>query len=132
MGGVLTHVSVALIGCLIVLAISRKWKFGIAFAIGQLAPDVIRWGVTALLDEKFSFREIILDSLFWKLGFTHYFYVWVIVFVLIFGLLQFLYKKKKIDKKQLKAWIIADAIMLLGIVVHLIIDANLMERSFWI
>jgi hypothetical protein len=132
MGGVLTHVGIALFGFLIILLISKKWKFGIAFAIGQLAPDVIRWGVTAILDEKFSFVEIIQESLFWELGFTHYPIVWVAVFLVFGGLSFLLYKKKKITKKKFKELIIADSLFFLAIIIHLVIDALVVEHSFWI
>jgi heme/copper-type cytochrome/quinol oxidase subunit 1 len=132
MGGVLTHVSVALIGCLIILLISKKWKLGAVFAIGQLAPDSIRFGLTGLFDEKFTFGEIVQDSLFWKLAFTHYLITWIVVFLVIAGIIFVLHKKKKIKKEKFKEWIIADAIFLLAIIIHLIIDALIIEKSFWI
>jgi hypothetical protein len=132
MGGLLTHVGIALFGFLIILAISRKWKFGIAFAIGQLAPDVIRFGLTGLLDEKFTFGEIVQDSLFWKLAFTHYLVAWVVVFLVVAGILFVLYKKNKLKKEKFKKWVIADAVFLLAIIIHLIIDALVIEKSFWI
>jgi hypothetical protein len=132
MGGVLTHVSVALIGCLIFSLAFKNWKWGLAFVVGQLIPDSIRFGITGLFDEKFSFGQIVQESLFWKLAFTHYYFTWTLVFAAIFGLIFFLYKKKKINKKQFKEWIIADGIMLLGVIVHLIIDALVIEKSFWI
>jgi hypothetical protein len=132
MGGLLTHVSVALFGCLIILLISKKWKLGAVFAIGQLAPDSIRFGLTGLFDKKFSFGEIVQDSLFWKLAFTHYLITWIIVFLVIAGIIFVLHKKKKLNKKKFKEWIIADAIFLLAIIIHLIIDATIIEKSFWI
>jgi|WetSurMetagenome_2_1015567.scaffolds.fasta_scaffold316480_2 hypothetical protein len=132
MGGVLTHMSIALVGFLIILLISKKWKFGIAFFIGQLVPDTIRFGITGLFDDKFSFGQIVQDSLFGKLAFTHYLITWILFFLGVFGILFFLYKKKRINKKKFKEWIIADALFLLAIIIHLIIDALVIETSFWI
>jgi prolipoprotein diacylglyceryltransferase len=132
MGGLLTHLSVALVGCLIILLFSRKLKLGIAFAVGQLAPDSIRFGITGLFDEKYTFGQIVQDGLFWELAFTHYISTWIAVFLVVGGILFFLYKKKKLNKKKFKEWLIADAVFLLAIIIHLIIDATIIEKSFWI
>jgi hypothetical protein len=132
MGGVLTHVSVAVIGCLIFSLAFKNWKIGLGFFIGQLIPDSIRFGISGLVNNTLNFGKITQTDLFWKLAFTHYYYTWTLVFAVIFAVLFFLYKKKKINKKQFKQWFIADAIMLLGVLVHLIIDAEILEKSFWV
>jgi predicted membrane protein len=132
MAGLTTHVAVALIGCLIFSLAFKNWKWGIAFFIGQLAPDSIRFGISGLLNNTLNFGKIIQTDMFWKLAFTHYYYTWTLAFAVIFGIIFLLYKKKKMNKKQFKQWFIADAMLLLGVIVHLIIDALIIEKSFWV
>jgi len=132
MAGLTTHLIIALIGGLIILFSFKQWKWGLGFFIGQLAPDSIRFGITGLFNGTLDFGKIITKPLFWTLSFTHYYSAWTLFFALIFVVLYFLLKKKKINKKQFKEWFIADAILLLGVIVHLIVDKFIIEKSFWI
>lgn len=132
MPGVLTHLVVSLAGFLSASLIFKKWKYGLAFVIGHLIPDIIRFGVTGLANGKWSFDEIISNPLYWTLSFTHYFSVWIIISALAFLVIFNLYKLKKIDKSKLEIWLIIDLIFLMGIVIHLVLDILILEKSYWI
>jgi membrane-bound metal-dependent hydrolase YbcI (DUF457 family) len=132
MAGLTTHLTIALIGGLIILLSFKQWKWGLGFFIGQLAPDSIRFGITGLVNHTLDFGQIIAKPLYWTLAFTHYYYVWTLVFASIFGILYLLLKKKKINKKQFKEWFIADAVLLSAVILHLIVDKFIIEKSFWI
>jgi len=130
MPGLLTHLSVALFGFL-VFFVFRNYLYGIVFAIGHLIPDVIRFGVTGIIGGKHSFNEIIAHPLFWKLSFTHYVITWIIVLVIIFLVIFGLYKLKKISKKGFRKWFIANIIFFIAVMIHLILDVLIIEKSYW-
>lgn len=132
MPGVLTHLSVALAGCLIATLFFRNYKYGLAFATGHLIPDIIRFGVTGITNGTLNFGEITSKALFWKLSFTHYTITWIIVFVIIFAVIFGLYKFKKINKKRFKEWFFANLLFFIGVVLHLILDALIIEKSYWV
>ncbi len=131
MPGLLTHLSVALAGCLIATLFFRNWKYGLAFVIGHLIPDVIRFGITGIVGEKYNFHEITAHPLFWKLSFTHYAITWIIVFAAIFAAIFGLYKFKKINKKEFKTWFFVNFLFFIGAIFHLILDALIIEKSYW-
>ncbi len=132
MPGLLTHLSVAFVGFFIINFIFKDWKYGLVFVIGQLIPDIIRFGITGIANETLNFGEITSQALFWKLSFTHYAITWVIVFAMVFAVIFILYMLKKINKKKFKEWFIADLIFLTAIIIHLILDALIIEKSYWI
>jgi len=139
MPGVLSHFSVALIGFLIIYfsfykaKTKRKIFYGLAWVIGTLIPDTIKFGFTGLIYHTTDFYKILEKPIYWTLNYyTHHVVFWIIFFLIVFVLAFLLYKFKKIDKLKLKAWITADIIFLLSIIVHLIMDHYIIEKSYWI
>jgi hypothetical protein len=132
MPGLLTHLIVSAIGFLLASLIFRNWKYGAAFVTGQLIPDVVRFGVTGLVNGTLNFGEITSKPLFWTLSFTHYSLTWSVVFALIFVVLFCLYKSKKIKLKQFRQWFVMNLIFLTAVMIHLLLDILIIEKSYWI
>ena len=132
MPGLLTHLIASIIGFVGIGLLFRNYKYGLVFAIGQLIPDIIRFGITGVVNKTFDFGEIISKPLFWTLSFTHEVFFWIIVFTLIFAVIFGVYKAKKINRKIFRKWIIADCIFLASTIIHLILDALIIEKSYWI
>lgn len=132
MPGVLTHFIVAFVGFSILTFIFKNWRYGLAFVIGHLIPDLIRVGVTGIYTETWSLGDIMTKALFWKMDFLHSYTTWVILFAIGFGVLLGLHKFKRIDKKQFVEWFIIDLIFLIGTIAHLVLDYFILETSYWI
>ncbi len=132
MPGLLTHLITALIGFAAIIFIFKNWKYGIAFAIGQLIPDVIRFGVTGIFGKAYSFNEIVAHPLFWKLSFTHEIYFWSLIFAVGFVSIFLAHQFKKINKKTFWNWFCANLSFLIGVGIHLVLDFLIIEKSYWI
>lgn len=137
MPGVLTHFSVAFLGGLLVYLLFRKSEhkkaYGLSFIVGQLIPDTIKFGIPGLMFETANFYEILSKPIYWTLNtYTHTIYTWLALCLIVFLLAFILYKYDKISKDRFKKWIIVDGIFLLSIIIHLILDVLIEEKSYWI
>ncbi len=133
MPGLLTHLIASAVGFLAVLLIFRNWKYGLVSVAGQLIPDTIKFGVTGLIYWTDDFHEILSHHIYWVLNeITHHVYIWIGLFVLVFFISLILYKKKKINKKKFKSIMIANAVFFATIIIHLILDMIIIEKSYWI
>ena len=88
MPGVLTHLSVAFAGFLIVYFSFYRSKskliYGLAFAVGQLIPDTIKFGIPGVMFKTADFYEILSKPIYWQLNnITHHIHFWIGLFVLV-------------------------------------------------
>ncbi len=132
MPGVLTHFIVSLAGFLALMLIFKNWRYGIAFAVGQLIPDLIRVAIAAPVEGTLDLNEMVFKPFFMKLEFTHYISIWISIFLLAFLIILICYKLEKINKEKFKRAIIVNIAFFLGIVIHLILDATIFETNRWI
>ena len=132
MAGALTHILTSIAGFLLVWAIFNRYYYGLAFAAGHLAPDVIRFGVSGLFGWTYKFHDIVSSSIFLKLGFTHSIIFWIIFCALIFVVVFLFHISKKIPKKNFWRIVLAEVLFLAGIALHLIYDILIIEKSPWI
>lgn len=139
MGGALTHISSGLIGALIVyfafFKTERKRKLVYAFAIffGAILPDLVDFGVLGIKMGSVDPSEIMRHPLFDTLAnFGHTFQNWAIIALIFCAVMLFIYEVDKISKKNLITVLVATALLLLGILVHLRIDILVIETSYWI
>jgi len=133
MAGLLTHLAVSLILFLIVVVLFRKFWYGFAVFIGQIIPDAVKFGITGIKLRTLSPNIIIKDALFWKLEslMTDY-YTWVILGIFIVMASFFLYYLKKLKKQQVSDIRWGYLFFIIGVVIHLIIDVYIIEKSYWI
>ncbi len=133
MAGLLTHVSVALIGGLIFGFGIRNFKCGIAFGLGSLIPDLLSFGIPAVKILSLDFGSLMREDLFGVIApISHSFYVWgVLCFVLTLGLLIF-HEFDKISRKRFWEIVVCEVLFLGAIILHLVLDKVVVESNFWI
>jgi len=133
MAGLLTHVSIALIGFLAILLFSKKWKYGLAFAFGSFMPDLISFGITGTFQKSLNPSIIMTNKLFSTMAYLgHTFIHWVLFALVVIVILLILYKLKKISRKTYKTLFFTLVFFLIGIAIHLIVDVFVIETSYWI
>ncbi|MDD5149110.1 MAG: hypothetical protein PHC28_01335 [Flavobacterium sp.] len=133
MGGLLTHLAIASFGAGIFWLILKRYYYGLAFFVGHLIPDLLDFGITAIIKKSLSPAVIMTSPYFRPLAlFGHTFSNWLIIAVILLAIIFLLYKFKKISKSKFSAIIISVILVLSGIIVHLIIDKFVIERSYWI
>ena len=133
MAGLLTHILISLGGFLFSLIIFKEYKYAISFIFGQTIPDAIKFGIPGIMFKTSSFREIISKPLFWQLNsFTHSFGFWCVL-CLIGVIISFvLYKMKKIKKSTMITFLLLILVFIISIAIHMVLDAYVIERSYWI
>lgn len=131
MPGLLTHLSVAFVGYLIVYFFNRKYAF--SFPVGQILPDAIKFGVPGLLSCNVNPDKIIPLSLYGFLdGITSNYLTWFYLGCLIFFVTFILYYRDVISKDKFVFWNVWYLIFFVGVVVHLVMDVFIIESSYWI
>lgn len=133
MAGLTTHLIVSLIGFLIGLLIFRDWKYGLAFVIGHLAPDLISFGITGIIQGSLNPAVIMTNSWFHPLAMLgHTFFNWIILGGIIWIIALMFYSFKKLSKKNFIMIILLLVCLMIGVSFHLLFDIWIQEVSYWI
>jgi hypothetical protein len=131
MPGVLSHVSVALGGFLLLLLVSN-WKYGAAFFMGSILPDTIKFGIPAIRLQTSDFGRMMTDPLYEPLHFyTHNIFTWVFLLVFVVGVLFCFYKMNKVKFETLKFWFLFGLSFVVAIALHLVMDYFIIEPNYW-
>ncbi len=124
MPGAIPHIAVGLLSAAIVHLKHFRLEFSLAIFIGNLLPDAIRQGISAITQGTINVLNVKQDSLFGFLSATtnspaNWFTLG------FFGLLliTFLYHYHVIKKKKLWEYEELYIFLLSGIITHLIMDA---------
>jgi len=133
MAGLLTHLLVSSGLALMVFYLFRNWIYSVAVAIGHLAPDLVDFGITGIKSGSLNPSRIIFDPWFYPLKlFGHNFFNWLIIGLIIFAIVFFFYKLKKLSRKKLVIVTISIALFLVGVLFHLGLDSLIQETNHWI
>lgn len=137
MPGLLTHLSVALVGFSVLYLGFYKSKnkilYGLVFFIASLIPDMIDFGIAGLKQGSLNPSVIMTNSLFTPLAILgHTFTNWLIFAFVIFLISGLLFKFKKISKPSFIKIIISLIILLLAVFIHIKLDGFITETSYWI
>ena len=133
MAGLLTHLSIALVGFIIGTFIFKNYKYGLAFLLGQFMPDLISFGITGTFQKSLNPSIIMTNKLFASMAFLgHTFIHWIVFGLIVFAIILILYKTKKITKEKYKTLFFMLIFFLIGIAIHLIVDVFVIETSYWI
>jgi hypothetical protein len=133
MAGLTTHLIVSIVGFGIIFAIFKNWKYGIAFAIGHLIPDLISFGITGIREGSLNPTVIMTNSWFYPLAmFGHNIVHWIIIGTIIWIAVLLLYNFKKISQKNFITIIMILVCFLIGIGIHLVFDILIQEKSYWV
>lgn len=133
MAGLLTHLSVAFAGWLLFMIIFKSYKYGLAFALGHLIPDLIDFGIAGIMQGSLSPGIIMTNPIFHVLAILgHTFTNWLIFTFIVLAVIYSLHYFKKVSGKTFKMLIIILAIFLTGVAMHLVLDVLIIETSYWI
>jgi hypothetical protein len=133
MAGLLTHLIICLVGFVLAWVILKSWKYGALFVLGQLIPDLISFGIPGIKIGSADPMVIMSEQLFSNLAlFTHNAFHWIIFAVIAWVIALLLYSFKKIGKEKFANSILAIVCFITGVVLHLIIDKLIIEKSYWI
>lgn len=133
MAGLTTHLIISFVGFILLWITFKSWKYGLAFVIGHLIPDLISFGITGIKHGSADPGVIMTNSWFTPLAtFSHNPFNWIIVATVIWVSLLLLYSFKKLSKEKFTNGILALVLFLIGTTVHLIFDRLIQEVSYWI
>ena len=132
MAGLLTHLLISLGLFLFVYLFFKKWYYGFSAFLGQLMPDIIKFGFVAIKIESLSYAKILRYPLFYVLEKETGFHLWTILFFFVIAFAFVLYSMKIIDKGTRKKMMLASFIFCLSALLHLIVDIFIIERSPWV
>jgi hypothetical protein len=133
MGGLLTHLSIGLAGFIIGTFVFNNYKYGLSFILGSLIPDLLDFGIAGIKQGSLNPAVIMTNPLFHPLAvFGHTFWHWLIIGLVIIAFMLILYNRKVITKKTYKVSFFTLLFFLTAIAIHLIIDALIIETSYWI
>lgn len=132
MAGLLTHLMISSFLFIIIFVIFKKFWYGFAVFLGQLIPDAVKFGITGIKLRTFSPSLIIKDELFWKLeSLMSNYHTWVTLGIFIVLSSLFFYYIRKMKKQHLKDLNWSYLLFVIGVIVHLIIDIFIIEKSYW-
>src|SRR3989344_396321 len=123
MGGVLTHTIIGIVIALIVHFMHYRLEFSLAAFVGNLLPDALKFGITAIKQD--SFYQFLAVH-------TSNYANWFSLGFFIFALMVLLYHYHIIKKKKMFEYDELYFFLLIGIVMHLITDAIVIESNAWI
>jgi hypothetical protein len=133
MAGLTTHLIIAFVGFILAWFMFKEWKYGVAFVLGHLGPDLMDFGITGLRIGSMNPSVIMTHPWFHPLMILgHTITNWVIFGIIIMAIFILLYKFNKIGKKTFMKLILILAFFLIGIAMHLMLDKLIIETSYWI
>lgn len=133
MPGILTHLTVAFIGAIIIYFVSRKKIYSFAFVFGTIIPDAIKFGVPGLKLGTINFYTILASPLYGVISpITDSIWTWVIVCGLVFFIGYLLGELEVISWKDVKGLFFSNIICFVAIAIHLIMDIFIIEKYYWL
>ena len=132
MPGAIPHIIAGLISAAVVHKKHMRLEFSIAIFVGNLAPDVIKFGISAIVQGTVKVFSIKQDSMYSTLNaITYNPGNWFTFGFFLLLLITFLYHYHVIKKKKLWEYEELYIFLLIGIVTHLIMDALIIEKGPW-
>ena len=132
MPGVIPHIVSGFLSAVIVHWRHGKPEFGLAIFIGNLLPDVIKFGISAIKQGTLAVFYIRQDGFYHLLSkLTSNPTNWFTLGFFLLLLATFLYHYHVIKKKKLWEYEELYVFLLLGIITHLIMDALIIEKGPW-
>jgi len=129
MAGIIYHLIAGIILAVIVFYKFRKWDYSAAVFIGNFLHDIFAATYIPFLIKTFNPMQIIYSSYFAHRD-TVFNVIWLVIqsmFVLVF-----LFFQKYVRKKEFKEFEYNVGFLLLGIIVHAIMDLTIQEQGIWI
>ncbi|MBI3036352.1 hypothetical protein HYY73_01150 [Candidatus Woesearchaeota archaeon] len=132
MPGAIPHIAVGLLSAALIHLKHFRLEFSLAIFIGNLLPDAIRQGISAITQGTIDVLHVRQDGLFRFLSTTTNSPAnWFTLGFFLLLLVTFLYHYHVIKKKKLWEYEELYIFLLIGIVTHLIMDALIIEKGPW-
>lgn len=132
MAGALVHLGIALLAAVIIHFIHFKLEYSLSIFVGNLLPDVIKFGFSALKQGTIAIFNVKPDTFYTLLnGITSSVANWFTLGFFVLGVTLLLYHYHFIKKKKMEEYDELYVFVLLGIIIHLIIDALIIEHTAW-
>jgi len=133
MAGLLTHLTIALVGFLVGTFAFKNYRYGLAFAIGHLIPDLTDFGLAGIRQGSLDPGVIMTNPAFHPLSvFSHSPLTWILMALLFLGIMLWLYRYDKIKKSNFITGVVCVIFFIIGVAIHLTIDHLINEVSYWI
>ena len=132
MPGAIPHILIGLLSAAIVHRRHMRLEFSIAVFLGNLLPDVIKFGISAVKQGTLAVFYVKQDGFYnflSKLASSTANWFTIGFFTLL--LITFLYHYHVIRKKKLWEYEELYVFLLIGIITHLIMDALFIEKGPW-
>ena len=132
MPGALVHIGVGILCAVIVHVMHFKWEYSFSIFIGNLLPDVIKFGILAIIQKNINLEAMDMStgSARFLSETTSSFNMWFTFGFFLLALGLFLYHYHIIKKKKMEEYAELYGFLLIGIIIHLILDAFFFESSW--
>lgn len=132
MPGAIPHILIGLLSAAIVHKKHMRLEFSIAVFLGNLLPDVIKFGISAVAQGTIKVFYVKQDSLYHSLdAITYNPGNWFTFGFFALLLCTFLFHYHVIKKKKLWEYEELYIFLLIGILTHLVMDALFIEKGPW-
>jgi hypothetical protein len=133
MAGAFAHLFAAILCLAIIHLIHFKREYSLAAFVGNFIPDAIKLGVSAIAQFTMNIFSVRQDSLYFLLdGVTSKAGNWLSLGFFLFGVMLLLYHFHYIKKKKMEEYDELYVFLLIGIIIHLILDVLIIEQGVWI
>jgi hypothetical protein len=131
MAGALVHVFVGIFFAVVVHIVHFKLEFSLAIFIGSLLPDVIKFGITGFSQKNLNPCTVNIRSGPFRFlgGLTGSYNFWFTVGFFVLAMTLFLYHYHVINKKKMEEYDELYGFLLVGIIIHLILDSFVIETG---
>ena len=133
MGGLLTHLAIGGIAAIIVHLLHYKLEFSLSIFVGNLLPDTIKFGLTALKQLTWKIFYVEKDAFYHKLAVETASYAnWFAVGFFVIVSAWLLYHYHVIKKKKMFEYDELYVFLLAGVILHLMTDSLVIENGPWL
>ena len=132
MAGGLIHIGVGLFSAALVHIRHMKFEFSIMIFIGNLLPDAIKFGFTAIKQLTWNVFGVEQDGFYYSLSsLTDNLANWFSLGFFVFAVMLFLYHFHYVKKKTMEEYDELYIFLLVGIITHIILDLVIIEQGIW-
>jgi hypothetical protein len=134
MPGIISHITIALISAAIVYySFKFKKKHAFAIAIGNVLPDLIKFGLTGIKQGTLAIVTIEQNSFYDTLTqITSSYSNWFSTGFIVLALLMVGYHYHYLKKREMEDYAMIYVMLLIGVVTHLIMDILFIESGIWL
>lgn len=133
MGGVLSHVAIGLLSAAIIHLIHYKLEFSAATFIGNILPDTLKFGLSGIINGTINLAMIVKSGSYTTIQpLAEGASAWFTIGFFIFATTIFLYHYHIIKKKRMEEYDELFIFLIIGVILHLLLDFFYQEPSPWL